>query len=181
MRVTYHVATSADMFIARQNGDVSWLEQIDIDMEATGLVQFMTEIDGIAMGRNTYDFVFSSGTWPYGDTPGWIFTSRAVAPLADATLHQVTLIQDLIASAKNAGIKHLWLVGGGQLASAFLEENLITDICITKLQVELESGIPLFSRHQLADIAYEIRTEERKDGFTAINYQLKAKSGITMA
>ena len=65
MKITYYVATSLDGFIAKEDGDVSWLDDMNIDVKHTGLEDFFAGIDGLVMGRNTYDFVFDYGSWPY--------------------------------------------------------------------------------------------------------------------
>ena len=57
MKITYYVATSLDGFIAKEDGDVSWLDDMNIDVKHTGLEDFFAGIDGLVMGRNTYDFV----------------------------------------------------------------------------------------------------------------------------
>ena len=38
---------------------------MNIDVKHTGLEDFFAGIDGLVMGRNTYDFVFDYGSWPY--------------------------------------------------------------------------------------------------------------------
>ena len=50
-------------------------------------------------------------------------------------------------------------LGGGQLASGFLEKGLITDLILSKFPVFLGGGISLFSRHILADIPSKSRQE----------------------
>jgi dihydrofolate reductase len=64
MKITYYVATSQDGFIARDDGDVSWLDDMNIDVKETGLGDFFASIDGLVMGRKTYDFVVDYGMWP---------------------------------------------------------------------------------------------------------------------
>jgi len=75
MKITYYVASSLDGYIAKEDGDVSWLEQLNIPMEETGYDEFYSTVDAIVMGRNTYKMIVSFGQWPYGDKPGWVCTS----------------------------------------------------------------------------------------------------------
>ena len=58
MKITYATATSLDGFIAREDGDVSWLDDMNIDEDETGLETFFPSIDGLVMGRKTYDFIY---------------------------------------------------------------------------------------------------------------------------
>ena len=81
MKVTYYVAKSLDDFIAREDGDVSWLDTLGISMEETGYDDFFAGVDSLVMGRDTYDFVHHFGSWPYSDKPTWVCTSREITPL----------------------------------------------------------------------------------------------------
>ena len=86
MRITYSVAASVDGFIAREDGDVSWLDEMNIDSNGTGLEEFFRSIGGLVMGRKTYDFVFNYGSWPYEDKPTWVCTHSDIEPLEGANL-----------------------------------------------------------------------------------------------
>ena len=115
MKITYYVATSLDGFIAREDGDVSWLDDMNIDMTDTGYDDFFASIDGLVMGRNTYDFVFNYGSWPYEDKPTWVCTSSELESLEGANLKIAKTADDVVKEAELKGFKHLWLVGGGKL------------------------------------------------------------------
>ena len=168
MKVTYHVAASRDGFIARADGDVSWLDEMDIDADETGLEEFFAAVDGLVMGRKTYDFVFDYGSWPYGDKPAWVCTSREIQPLNGANLIVAGNVDDVISGAVGRNCKHLWLVGGGRLASALLADGLISNVTISEMPIDLGSGIPLFSDHRLEDLAVRERNVFRKTGFRQI-------------
>ena len=76
MKVTYYVASSLDGYIAKEDGDVSWLEELNISMEETGYDEFYATVDALVMGRNTYEMIISFGQWPYGAKPVWVCTSK---------------------------------------------------------------------------------------------------------
>ncbi|NEP20276.1 MAG: dihydrofolate reductase [Leptolyngbya sp. SIO4C1] len=179
MKITYYVAASLDGFIARADGDVSWLDEMDLGEDETDLEEFFSTVDGLIMGRNTYDFIFNYGSWPYENKPTWVCTSRDLQPLEGANLIVVGNIDDVISGAASRGCGHLWLVGGGQLASAFMAKGLITNVSISEMPIELGAGIPLFSDHRLEDIASEKRNVIEKKGFRQIEIILENNGDIT--
>lgn len=143
---------SQDGFIAKPDGDVTWLEQADVTPQEAGLDEFFTQIDGLIMGRKTYEFVFGYGSWPYGDKPSWICTSKPLQTLPGAKLNVTDSIEQAIHEITACGLQHVWLVGGGKLASSFLSRGLLTDISITEIPVSLRKGIPVFADHELQSI-----------------------------
>ena len=173
MEITYFVATSLDGFIAREDGDVSWLDDMNIDMADTGYDDFFASIDGLVMGRNTYDFVYNYGSWPYEDRPTWVCTSRELEILEGANLKIVKTADDVVKEAESMGLKHLWLVGGGKLASSFLEKGLLTHLSISVMPVKLESGIPLFADHKLEKLTAEKTETFLKKGFKQVEITLR--------
>jgi dihydrofolate reductase len=174
MKITYYVATSSDGFIARENGDVSWLDDLNIDMTDTGYDDFFAGIDGLFMGRNTYDFVFNYGSWPYGDKPTWVCTSSDLKILEGANLKIAKTADDAVNEARAKGLEHLWLVGGGKLASSFLENGFLTHLNISEMPVKLETGIPLFADHKLENLSAEKTEISQKEGFKQVAIALRA-------
>lgn len=173
MRVTYYCAMSCDEFIATEAGDVSWLDELDVDDSASSYEAFFASVDGLVMGRATYDFVFDYGSWPYGDLPTWVFTHRPLEPLAGANLRPVQSIDEFLLQTEAAKLQHIWLVGGGQLASSFLERDLLSHISITESPVALKTGIPLFAAHSLKSIKALSRSSIQKQGCKQIDIVLR--------
>ncbi|MFK7862614.1 MAG: dihydrofolate reductase family protein [Pseudohongiellaceae bacterium] len=172
MKITYYAAMSTDGFIAREDGDVSFLDDLDIDFSETGAEEFFHSVDGLIMGRKTYDFVFDYGAWPYEDKPAWVCTSNSVRILEGAKLSIAASPLQIVAEAEAAGLKHLWFVGGGKLASWFVAEGLLTHVSVSQMPVTLESGIPLFSDHLLSSLPAKSRETEQKAGFKQLNLRL---------
>lgn len=180
MRITYSVAASLDGFIAREDGDVSWLDDLNIDADEAGLKAFFRSIDGLVMGRRTYDFVFDYGSWPYEDKPTWVCTHNGLQPLAGANLLVVDDVDEVVKGATSKNIEHLWLVGGGRLASSFLAKGLITHLSISEMPITLGAGIPLFANHQLEDIALDAQEVIVKGGFRRVEMTIKRGCDTTM-
>jgi dihydrofolate reductase len=145
VNVTYYYASSTDGYIAREDGSVDWLEPFQNPGQDYGYAGFFENVDALVMGRKTYEQILEFGDWPYGSTPCWVVSKH----LSDADVPTVKTgnftPRDLVHEMEAAGIRHAWLVGGAQLASAFEAEGLISTYCITMVPVVLGSGMtPLF-------------------------------------
>ena len=177
MKVTYSVAASQDGYIARADGDVSWLEEMGVSTQEAGLDEFFARVGGLVMGRQTYDFIFDYGSWPYEDKPAWVCTHTKLKPLVGANLKIARSIDQVIEDADSSGIGHLWLLGGGQLASSFLTKGLLSEVHVTELPIKLGTGIPLFAAHSLEELPCESRNVTDQGHFRQIKIALEGGSG----
>ena len=61
-----YIATSLDGFIATSDGDLDWLFEIPNPQQSDyGYGNFMSNIDAIVMGRNTFEKVKTFDRWSY--------------------------------------------------------------------------------------------------------------------
>jgi dihydrofolate reductase len=65
--ITGHVfiATSLDGFVARKSGELDWLMKQETKGEDHGYDAFMASVDGLVMGRGSFQTVLTFGEWPY--------------------------------------------------------------------------------------------------------------------
>jgi len=144
MKTTYYVASSLDGYIAKEDGDVSWLENLDISMEDAGYEEFYSTVDALVMGRKTYEMIVSFGQWPYGEKPVWVCSSSKIAPMDGCNLQVGNTPEEVCQAGHKMNVKHLWVVGGGSLISSFIEKKLLTNISLSLMPIILGSGIKLF-------------------------------------
>lgn len=173
MKVTYYVASSLDGCIAKADGDVSWLKELNISMEETGYDEFYSTVDAIVMGRNTYEMIASFGQWPYAEKPVWVCTSKSIEAMNGCNLQNGKTPLDVYSEAQAQGLNHLWLVGGGKLAASFLEEKLLTHLSISQMPIILGGGIRLFGDMQNSIKIERVSVEPNKSGFNQIDYLVK--------
>lgn len=173
MDITYYAGMSLDGFIAKPNGDVSWLDELGIPMEETGYEEFFSTVDCLAMGRKTYEVIECFGSWPYGDKPTWVCSTRGVSPMVSANLQSAQAPEAAVAAAKSLGLQHMWLVGGGVLASAFLELSLLTRVIVVQMPVVLGDGIPLFGPLATHVAMVQEKCHFAPQGFTQLDYRIR--------
>lgn len=147
LRCSVFIATSLDGFIARTDGRIDWLEAANLRVPAgedCGYQAFMATVDGLVMGRNTFDTVAAFGDWPYGELPVTVLSRR---PLPDDAPASVSCSdeppQQLLARLAAAGHRHLY-IDGGVTIQRFLAAGLIDRLTVTTIPVLLGSGRPLF-------------------------------------
>ena len=172
MKICYYLAISADGFIADSEGGVDWLSPFQSSEQDYGFSELMGSVDGIIMGRRTYDQALTLGDWPYGDMPSWVWTTRPIKRPNDS-IHTTTQSPVVFESEhRQNGFRKLWMVGGANLASQFHALGLITDYIFTVLPVLLGKGIsPLEGKAAQASLVLTGST--RFDGGVIQNhYQL---------
>jgi len=172
MKITYYVASSLDGYIAKNDGDVSWLDDLGISMEEAGYEQFYSSVDALVMGRKTYEMIVSFGQWPYGDKPVWVCSSKTIKPVKDCNLHTGSSPEDTYNAALGLNIKHLWLVGGGSLASSFLTNKLLTNVYLSLMPIVLGSGIKLFSHLPSPVKIITENVNSHKSGMIQLDYKI---------
>lgn len=157
MKCSVFIATSADGFIARKDGNVDWLHSSgkhDVDMGPDadmGFIEFMASVDCLIMGRNTMEMIsamhLTDEQWPYGDTKIFVL-SQSLQQLPDNMTTRAELvsedIQSLMARCESLGFEHAY-IDGGKTIQSFLALGLVSRMTITQVPVLLGQGIPLFS------------------------------------
>ncbi|MCG7409211.1 dihydrofolate reductase family protein [Paenibacillus sp. ACRRX] len=143
-KVVLYIAMSLDGYIARPDGSVDWLNDIEMDGGDGGYGEFYRTVGTIVMGRLTYDEVLKlADDFPYADKPCYVLSRTTQPPAPHVTFTDETL-ETLIPRLKAGSEGDVWLVGGGQLVTAFLEAKLLDELCITIIPKVLGDGIPLF-------------------------------------
>ena len=141
------MAVSLDGFVARADGGVDWLSKYMTEGEDNGFGAFMESVDGLVMGRASYQSVLTFGGWPYTKTVVVMSRTLTDADLPDELAGRVRfsnkspneLMQELAA----VGWKRAY-VDGGKIVQSFLAEGLIEDMTLTRVPILLGGGIPLF-------------------------------------
>jgi dihydrofolate reductase len=144
IRVSIYIATSLDGFIARKNGDIDWLSGSE-GGEDYGYAEFMSTIDHIAMGRNTFEKVLTFGGWPY-EKKVVVLTSRDLAipnELAEKVEACNLPPADLLRYLETRDARHIYL-DGGLTIQRFLRADLVDEMTITTIPVLIGEGLSLF-------------------------------------
>jgi dihydrofolate reductase len=71
--------------------------------------------------------------------------------------------------------KDIWLMGGGEIIAAFLDEQAIDEFVISVVPVFIGDGIPLIARRH-RQVPLELRSIERfPDGLAQLHYRVLAE------
>jgi dihydrofolate reductase len=143
--VILYIATSLDGYIARADGSFDWLATVDSQETDYGYAEFYAGIDAIAMGSRTYEQVLGGfDEWPYADKRVFVFTHRVLEAITPNVTFTAQSPAEFVSGLDSAGVRTLWLEGGGELVASFLEHRLIDEYILSIVPIMLGDGIPLF-------------------------------------
>ena len=173
-KVIVYIATSLDGFIARKDDDISWLDPFNTSGEDYGYRDFIKNIGTAVMGARTYEQSLAHPERLLTDLKNYILTSRSM-PLAGA--HRELWhgpLSELIQEIRRESKKDIFIVGGGQVISQFLNEGLIDEIHLFIVPVILGEGIPLFTGLQSEVSLNFIRASPYSTGIVKLLYVPKS-------
>ena len=141
--VILYIAASLDGYIAKKNNNLDWLLETHADGD-NGYNAMYEGIDTVIMGRKTYDYVIEhSEQFPYPDKKCYVYSNTKSGRDEHVEFVKGDILP-LINKLKAQAGRNIWLVGGAQLISDFIEHNLIHEYRLFITPHLLGGGIPLF-------------------------------------
>jgi dihydrofolate reductase len=141
--VTYGGACSLDGFIAGPDDAIDWLH-FSRDVQDV-MAAYWATIDTILMGRKTWEVAARSGGAP---AMGQAITTYVFSRTLREAPPGVQLVADdageFVRTLKRRRGKGICLLGGGELARALFEADLIDEVGLNIHPVLLGSGVPAF-------------------------------------
>jgi dihydrofolate reductase len=170
-KVILFIATSLDGYIAKENGDINWLNNIQGEGD-NGFAEFYNTIDTVVMGKTTYDHVLTLvEDFPHSDRKCYVFSNSK----AGNDKYVEFVKGDVVRFKRNLQHENgsnIWLVGGAGLLDQFLKENLIDEFIITVAPIILGNGIPLFKKDS-PEFILSLNSFRRFGEFVQLHYARK--------
>jgi dihydrofolate reductase len=175
-KIIAYIATSADGYIARPDGDVEWLNR-PRPKGNYGMGKFMDSIDTILWGRKTYEIglKFGGGKLGFGaeKVKNYVFSrQRPPDPAPDAEFVKEPVAEFAKRLRAQPG-KDIWMMGGGSIIASFLDEGEIDEFSIHVIPIFIGEGIPLIQpRHRSVPLKL-VSTKAHTDGVVYLNYAVQ--------
>jgi dihydrofolate reductase len=168
------IGTSVDGFIARKDGDIEWLTGFSALGEDHGYDAHIARVDGIIMGRGTFNAVKDIEPWFYDKTVLVLSRTLTTNDVPQALQGKVEIIdaspQDAMEVVGERGWRGVYIDGGAVIQS-FLRAGLIDDMVISRVPVLIGEGLSLFGVLS-TDIALEhVETKSFPSGLVQSFYR----------
>lgn len=176
-KIIVYIATSADGYIARPDGDVEWLNRrarLDYGMRA-----FYSTIDAILWGRKTYDWALAyqrkkriKESMFDSRVANYVFSRKPPKRVAPGVKFVSGPIKAFARRLRAVPGKHIWMMGGGELIASFLDAREIDEFDIHVIPTLIGEGIPLVApRHR--DVSLHLRSVRKyPDGTVRLRYEV---------
>jgi dihydrofolate reductase len=170
-KIIVHIATSADGYIARPDGDIEWLTNRPAPRGFYGMGKFERSIDAKLLGRKTYDLSLRLGARFTGKTRHYVFSRQPPPASVPPGVEFVTGgIGPFAKRLREQRGKNIWMMGGGEIIAAFLDAGAIDEFVISVVPVLIGDGIPLIAPRHL-DVPLRLRSVQRfPDGLVQLHY-----------
>jgi dihydrofolate reductase len=181
--VSAFIAASLDGFIARKDGALDWLDkanEVAPKEEDCGYKAFMSSIDALVMGRNTFEKVLSFNCpWPYAGTPVVVLSSKNLTipeELKNSVSQASSSPESILKNLADKGLRRIY-VDGANTIQRFLAAEKIDRITITVVPVLIGEGISLFGALN-KDISLTLKNSQFYDfGFVQLTYHIDNSKG----
>jgi dihydrofolate reductase len=170
-KIIYYVATSADGYIARADGDVSWLDR-PRPKGSYGMGAFFKSVDAVLMGRETYEAGRRFGQEGHPGKKNYVFTRKRLRARAPNVEFVRGSIADFARRLRAEEGKDVWLMGGAALAASLLDEGQLDELIIHVVPVLIGEGIPLVRPERRSTGLSLVSTRAYADGVVRLHYSV---------
>ena len=172
-KIIVHIATSADGYIARRDGDIEWLTRRPAPKGFYGLPKFTKSIDATILGRKTFDVSVAMGAAFTPKNVHYVFSRRPPPASVPAGVEFVTgPIPAFVERLRKQPGKNIWMMGGGEIIGSFLDADAIDEFFISVVPTFIGDGIPLIApKHR--DVPLRWRgAKSFPDGVVQLHYEV---------
>jgi len=173
-QIIVNIATSADGYIARTDGNLDWLTNRPAPKGFYGLPPFSRSVDAKILGRKTFDLSVKMGARFSSDDVHYVFSRRPPSAPAPTGVRFVTESIGAFSQRlrKQAG-KNIWMMGGGEIIASFLDENAIDEFIITVVPTFIGEGIPLIAPRRREVPLRLVAMQRFPDGVVQVHYEVR--------
>lgn len=136
--VILNLTVSLDGFIEGPNGEYDWC----FTDQDYGMSEFFQKTDTIFFGRKSYELLMQTEGNPFPEMTKYVF-SRTLHQAVGATIISDNL-EKMVREIKSQNGKDIWLFGGANLLTDFMNYGLIDELMISIHPLLLGRGTPLF-------------------------------------
>lgn len=167
------IAMSLDGYIAKPDGDISFLDEMNQEGEDYGYTAYIETIDIVILGRKTYDKILSMGNESfYGERKVYVVT-RNPRPDSGQTSFYSGNLKDLVLSLKSQPGKNIYCDGGAEIIQQLLQDELIDELTVSIIPVMLGNGIRLFDRTYPEQKLTLLESKSFPIGLSQLHYAIK--------
>jgi dihydrofolate reductase len=178
-KVTVHMVSSLDGFIAKKDGSVSWLETSDTyekGVAGENPEEFMNAIGCFVMGSRTYELALELSVnfgWPYGDVPTFVLTHRDLPSDRKSIEFHSGDLQEFVNERLKPNYKNIWVVGGAAVVKDFIRLGLVDDLRQTIAPIILGDGTPFYDQIGRENALHLKDVTAYKNGFVELWYEVR--------
>ena len=176
-KIIVYIATSADGYIARPDGNVDWLNSLPGTSEQNDdMGKFMENVDAILWGRNTW----APGADQMGsEVKNYVFTHHP----PESEYPAIEFVNEPIASfasrLRALPGKDIWLMGGGGIIASFIDAGEIDEFIVHVVPTFIGEGIPLIAPRHLS-VQLKLRSvSSYSNGLVRLHYDVSRKKART--
>src|SRR5216684_1246600 len=149
-KIIVNIATSADGYVARPDGNLDWLTERPAPKGFYGLPEFERSTDAKILGRKTFDRSLQMGARFSAAAVHYVFSRRPPPASVPAGVHFVT-----------------------ESIGSFLDEGAIDEFIITVVPTFIGEGIPLLAPRHRAVTLRLLGVQQFPDGVVQLHYEVQ--------
>jgi dihydrofolate reductase len=176
-KIILNLAVSLDGLIEGPNGEYDWC----LADQDYGMTEFLNSSDAIFIGRKSYELLMSTDPEMFSALKMYVFSDTLQSSQnANTEIIKSADFKSRVETIRDQRGGNIWLYGGASLVSAFIDQELITELLLSVHPIVLREGKPLFTGSKERTELILLNSEQFSSGLVQLRYAIKPKFDLSM-